>query len=277
MRLVATILSGLRLLHAPVFLNLERAPQEGPRLFVANHSLFVLLDFPQLFWELMRERGIFMRGLGHSAHFKVPGWGTLLSKYGLVEASRENCAALFAAGEPVLVFPGGGREAAKQRGESYQLIWKQRLGFARMAIAHGATVVPLACYGAEDAWRIVRDGPELLSGRSGPLLRRVAGKLGASLDEVPPLARGLGPTMWPRPVRLYFSVGEPIETASLRGQEGDDDIAWALRQQVAGSIQGQLDELAAIREADPESAFRVRARAAAGRRLRALPGAGWFR
>lgn len=255
---VATLLDALQMVHQPVFFDLERAPQQGPRLFVSNHSLYALLDFPHFFWTLYRQRGIFLRSLGHSAHFSVPLWRTLMQRYGVVDASPANCAALFAAGEAVLVFPGGGREAAKQHGESYKLRWKQRKGFARMAIAHGATVVPLACYGAEHAWEIMRDGPELLAGPAGPLLRRVCRQLGARPDEIPPLSFGIGPTPIPRPVRLYFSVGQPINTEHLKGQHDNDDVVWALREQVADEIEQQLKRLAAVRNADPLRGFRQR-------------------
>ncbi len=36
-------------------------------------------------------------------------------------------------GYSILVFPGGGREVLKRKGEAYQLIWKQRYGFLKLA------------------------------------------------------------------------------------------------------------------------------------------------
>ena len=37
--------------------------------------------------------------------------------------------------ETVLVFPGGGRDMLKFKGEEYRLLWQGRSGFARLAIA----------------------------------------------------------------------------------------------------------------------------------------------
>jgi 1-acyl-sn-glycerol-3-phosphate acyltransferase len=47
-------------------------------------------------------------------------------------------------GRSILVFPGGGREVTKRRGEKYRLIWGERMGFARMAIECGYPIVPVA-------------------------------------------------------------------------------------------------------------------------------------
>jgi 1-acyl-sn-glycerol-3-phosphate acyltransferase len=52
-------------------------------------------------------------------------------------------------GELVTVFPGGGREVNKRKNEQYKLVWKNRLGFARLAIQHGYPIVPFASVGAE--------------------------------------------------------------------------------------------------------------------------------
>ena len=68
---------------------------------------------------------------------------------GAVRGARANCRALLAAGEAVLVYPGGGREVAKRKGEENRLTWKRRTGFARMAIEHQYPVVPFASLGAD--------------------------------------------------------------------------------------------------------------------------------
>jgi hypothetical protein len=40
--------------------------------------------------------------------------------------------------------PGGAGEVFKGRGQDYKLLWKERLGFARMAIEFGYPIVPFA-------------------------------------------------------------------------------------------------------------------------------------
>ena len=50
----------------------------------------------------------------------------------------------------MLVFPGSGREVTKRKGEAYKVIWKERTGFARMAIEHGYPITPFASVGPEE-------------------------------------------------------------------------------------------------------------------------------
>ena len=61
------------------------------------------------------------------------------------------------AGENILLFPGGAREVAKRKGEAYQLVWKKRLGFVRLAVEHSYRILPFASVGQEDAFSIILD------------------------------------------------------------------------------------------------------------------------
>ena len=244
------LLAPFRALFDPVFVGLDRVPLDGrPLLFVGNHTLYGALDAPHLWMELHDRHDLFLRGLGEHAHFKIPGWGALLTRWGIVDGRPEVAGPLLAAGEPVLVFPGGTREVAKRRSELYQLVWKQRLGFARLAIEHGATVMPFGMLGADEAWTIVREGQELVEGRAGRVLKPVYRALGMPLESVWPLALGVLGTPFPRPVRLYFHVGAPIDARRFAG--AGDDGAWALRRETEASIYAGLDTLRSLREEDP--------------------------
>src|SRR5258706_9350655 len=176
MRQHAMSASALRLLEpwrklaSPAVLGLEHVPDERPLLFVGNHTLYGLLDAPLLISELYERKRLFLRALGDHAHFKIPVWGALLKRFGVVDGTPERCAALMRAGEAVLVFPGGAREVAKRKGERHRLIWKERLGFVRLAVAHACTIVPFASIRGEDAVDIVLDADQPLAPPLGRLL-----------------------------------------------------------------------------------------------------------
>ena len=241
-RAALALLGPLYAAVRPRVYGLDGIPETRPLLFVGNHTLYGVLDVPVLFAELYRKRGIMLRALGDHAHFKVPVWGELLRRFGVVDGTRENCARLMRAGACVLVFPGGGREVAKRKGERYQLIWKQRLGFARLAIEHGCTIVPFASVGVEDAFDVIYDADDLLATRLGKWLARK----GVRTDVIPPLSRGLGPTPLPRRWRQDLWFGPAIETHGYRAPAGsadDDSRVRALRDQVKQAVEGGIAEL----------------------------------
>ena len=62
------------------------------------------------------------------------------------------------------------------------------------------------------------------------------------------LTSGLG--FLPRPEKFYFSFGERISTAALMNDADDKASQWQVREQVAASIYGLMEDLFAIREKD---------------------------
>lgn len=248
-------LEPLRRLLSPVALGLEKVPREGPILFVGNHTVFGVLDAPMLFMSIYEETGRLTRALGDHLHFGLPLWRDVLLGFGAVDGTRENCARLFQAGEPVLVFPGGGREVMKRKGEKYKLVWKERIGFARMAIEHGVPIVPFASVGVEDMFEIVSDAEDILRSPVGDLLRTLGvtqKKWFRGGDMIPPLAVGKGIASLPRLERQYFLFGDAIDTRRFAGRHEDRDACFELRGEVKSVIEQEIHQLAEIRDADPE-------------------------
>lgn len=230
----------------PRFRGLEHLSPERPALLVGNHTLLGVLDAPLLVAEIYAERGIWLRALGDRFHFGVPGWRQLLERYGVVVGSRETCAALMRQGQHVLVFPGGGREVFKRKGEAYELIWKARTGFAQMAINHEYPIVPFGAVGAEDCFDIVLDADDVLDSSLGGLLKRtplIDAMRGG--DAMLPLVRGWLGTPVPKRKRFYFALGEAIET---RGLGGDVAAVAALRDRTRAAIERLIGELKSQRQ-----------------------------
>ena len=240
----------------PKFYGLENVTSE-PALFVGNHTLYGVIDVPFMIAELWRSHGLAIRSLGDHRHWAVPVWREFLEAFGSVRGTRENTAELMRRGEPILVFPGGAREVNKRRGEQYTLIWKNRLGFARLAIDHGYPIVPFAAVGGEEVYKVLIDDRNVLHHGASRLIETIAP--GWSM---PTIARGIGPTLLPRPQRLYFWIGEPIDTAAYAG-DGDAGVRRlrdAVKREVEGGIQFLLDE----RDADPGRALLPRLLGRAG-------------
>jgi len=236
----------------PCFSGLDDFNPARPALWVGNHTLYGLLDVPLMVEHLYSRHGILLRGLGDRGHFKLPGWGRLLIEAGMVLGSPEHCAALMEAKQHILVFPGGGREVMRRKGEAYQLIWKQRTGFARLAIEHGYDIIPFGSVGPDENFRILLDAKDISESRLWKLLsqRLPLDAYTRNGDMIPPLARGLGLTLLPRPQRYYFGFGRRIRTSHLGRDASDTDAVWRLRERVAGAVEQQIDELLAFRKSD---------------------------
>jgi 1-acyl-sn-glycerol-3-phosphate acyltransferase len=243
-RLVAVLEPLGRVTHPKVY-GIENLPDDGS-LLVGNHTIYGFLDLPFMLAELWKRRRLPVRGLGEHAHYRIPFWRHLLGVCGMVRGTRDNVRALMRDRQTVLVFPGGAREVNKRRGEKYRLIWKERLGFARLAIEHGYPVVPFAAVGAEEMLNIVIDA-------NNPVLatfNRAVEKL-ARLPLEPSVVRGVGLTPLPRPERLYFWFGEPIATTGFKGRHEDDDAARTLRDEVRAAVEGGIQFLLEERKHDP--------------------------
>ena len=254
-----------RVWHRPSFTGLENVDPTRPTLFVGNHTLYGVQDVPHILYELARVRGVYPRTLADRAHFMVPVWRDILTAAGCVAGTRENCVALMRIRQPVMVFPGGAREVFKRRGEAYQLIWKERLGFVRLAAAFGYTIVPFASLGADESLQIVLDAGDLMNTPLGRLLRAsgLAKQYLRDGEELPPLVRGLGLTWLPRPEKFCVSFGHPISTSRYRRQTNDVEAMRELRGKVASSIESQLAQLQhARRETKSEGAATRRVPAA---------------
>jgi 1-acyl-sn-glycerol-3-phosphate acyltransferase len=224
------LIEPLRKVINPKVYGIERVP-ERRALLVGNHTLMGVLDSPLMCAELW-ERGRMVRSLGDHAHFKVPGWRGFLSSFGVVRGTRANTAELMRRGELILVFPGGGREVAKRKGEHYKLVWKNRMGFARMAIEHGYPIVPFAAVGAEEALDIVVDADNPLLAPTRRLVEKVLGS-----PDAMPLVRGIGLTPIPRPERQYYWFDAPIETAAVAGQHGDEATVRRIRETTKTAVE----------------------------------------
>ncbi|MBW2243696.1 MAG: acyltransferase family protein [Deltaproteobacteria bacterium] len=257
----------ISLMTSPVSSGLEDVPRTGPVLFVGNHTIYGMIDVPMLGLEIYEKTGRPVRGLADHLHFSIPGWRNALVSMGAVRGTRENCARLFEDGEQVLVFPGGGREVTRRKGEAYQLIWKERIGFARLAIEHGVPIVPFASVGVDDMFEILADANDLMDSPIGSLLERL-GVTEKSWwfrggEMIPPISWGSGPAGLPRLERQYFHFSAPIDVTRFAGRHEDRDACFELRKEVQIAIEHGVGTLLAKRDKDPE-------RYLAQRMLRAL-------
>jgi 1-acyl-sn-glycerol-3-phosphate acyltransferase len=234
-------------LSRPYVDGLDNLPRDGRFLLVGNHTTFGMAEIVLIPYFVHRELGVRVRGLAERSFGDMRGPAAdLLAAAGAVVGNPEIGAHLMLNDETVLVFPGGGREMPKFKGEEYQLRWEGRSGFARLAIAHNYPIVPVGLVGGDDVYHglVERDSAW------GRVSQFVGRHLGGPPDMAIPPVRGLGPTLIPDPQRMYLRFGMPIQTTKpARTQAATWEATVKERTQTA--LETVLADLQKLRETDP--------------------------
>jgi 1-acyl-sn-glycerol-3-phosphate acyltransferase len=147
---IAPAARALKLWYRPRVHGLEQVPRHRPVVYVGKHPrswlyLEVVLLGLLTFWDEDRLPFRPMEKRGTSLH-RLPGLGWVRRHVGTIPATERAALAALAAGESVLLFPGGARELY---GPSDLVAWRGRTGFARIAARAGAPIVPFAIGGAD--------------------------------------------------------------------------------------------------------------------------------
>lgn len=250
-----SFIAPFKFYFAPQFFGLKELDVSKPALYVTNHTVLGVLDGYPFAIELYLKKGIVLRALADSNHYKIPVWKDLIKdRLGVVEASRKNCAALMKRKDSIVVFPGGTKEVCKKKGEQYILKWKDRKGFVRMALEHGYDIIPVAAVGGEEAYTVMKDGNDFMKTPFGQFLKfiGVSKTMFKDGDLIPPTVAGIGNTIIPRPAKLYFKFGERISTKEYKKQHEDEAIQDKIKGQVEAALLESFKELFTIRDNDKD-------------------------
>ncbi len=239
---------------SPKLYGFEKIERDRPALYVSNHTVLGLTDGLFLGLEMYLEKDIMLRPLVDHMHWEVPFWRTLIRNIGMVPGTRESCSALMEAGEHILVFPGGRREVCKHRGEAYQLIWRNRIGFAHMAIQYQYDIIPVAALGGEEIFDILVDASDVMKSPIGAWLQNsgIADRYLHGGENLPPIVKGIGRTVIPKPERQYIMVGDRIDTSRFQGMEMEEEMLKGLRGEVELSFQNMFEDLQGYRKNDKD-------------------------
>ena len=186
--------------------GIENLPAAGRVLLVANHSGQLPFDGlvigMSLFLDASPPRVI--RSMVEHFVPTVPFVSYLLSRWGQITGTPENCRRLLRDEEVILVFPEGARGISKPFSRRYQL-QQFGYGFMRLALETRTPILPIAVVGAEEQAPAINIKPlaKLLAAPSFPLV------------PYPPFV-----PLLPLPVKYRLYFGEPMV---FDGDPDDDD------------------------------------------------------
>ena len=121
----------------PKFVGLDNLP-EKPALFIGNHA-FMAVDAALFHLYLYYDHGRYVKGLGDKSLFANAHYAAIAHAMGGVSGQAPIVERLMARGDDLLLYPGGAYESVKPLEARYQLQWKQRYGFVKLAAKAGYT------------------------------------------------------------------------------------------------------------------------------------------
>jgi 1-acyl-sn-glycerol-3-phosphate acyltransferase len=213
--------------------GVERVPEEGRCLLVANHSGTLPFDGMMLRRAVRREHPQHreVRWLAEDGIFHFPFLGSFTNRVGAVRACQENAERLLDQQALVAVFPEGVKGIGKLFKERYRLQRFGRGGFIKLGLRTRTPVVPVAIVGGEE---------------THPMLSRVdylTRALGIPYLPVTPTFPWLGPLgLLPAPAKWKIFFGEPVDLQRYGAESADDELlVGRLTEQVRTTIQEMLD------------------------------------
>lgn len=155
--------------------------------------------------------GLDTRTLGASPMFAWPGAREISLWLGGIDASPRVANGALAAGKSLIIYPGGTREIymTDPASDVTELELSSRLGFVRLAMQHGASLVPVVVYGERQCYTPVHLPPWLRS-----FLYRI---------KMPALVfYGRWFTLMPNHARMAVVYGAPVEVPHVPDISKDD-------------------------------------------------------
>ncbi|CAF1075563.1 unnamed protein product [Rotaria sp. Silwood1] len=141
--------------------GLENIPTQGPVLIIFYHGALPI-DFYYLFAKIWLYRNRRVRVVADKFVFKIPGLASLLEALEIQPSTLAICKLMLEEGHILAIAPGGVREALFGD-QNYHLIWKERKGFAKLAIDAKVPIIPMFTKNCREAVRAMTLGRRFLS------------------------------------------------------------------------------------------------------------------
>nr|AQX34626.1 diacylglycerol acyltransferase [Mortierella alpina] len=144
------------------------------------------------------------------ANFQIPLYREMVMAHGCASVSRASCEHILRSGEgcSVVIVVGGAQESLSTQPGTLNLTLKKRLGFCKLALVNGASLVPTLAFGENELYEVYTAKPKSLMYKIQQFAKRTMGF-------TMPVFNGRGVFNYefgllPRRKPVYIVVGKPI-------------------------------------------------------------------
>ncbi|KAL1935554.1 hypothetical protein VTP01DRAFT_4694 [Rhizomucor pusillus] len=175
-------------------------------------------------------------------NFKIPFHREYILALGMCDVSKKSCKAVLKSGpgRSIAIVIGGAAESLNARPGVMDLTLKKRLGFVKIAVETGASLVPTISFGENELYEQVRND-------DGSWLRWFQKKFQRWMGFTVPLFHGrgifnydIGLMPYRRPMHVVF--GEPIDPPANVDEKDKDEIVRELHDKYMQSLKALYDK-----------------------------------
>jgi 1-acyl-sn-glycerol-3-phosphate acyltransferase len=230
----------------PEYEGAENIPRTGPFIAVANHNggpMLADLWTALVYWEKRIGPEFPIYCLAHDMCFRLRFVGNFFARLGALAARRENAEKVLAAGGGLLLFPGGELDCYRSFWDRNRIDLRGRTGFIKLALRHGAPIVPYVNIGGHETCITLLSSERLARWTGIEWLTRV---------KTVPVSVGLPWGVWatgfvpflPLPAKFAYRMAEPIPVPHDPERADDEATVQTIYRQVSDVMQSMLDDLA---------------------------------
>ncbi|XKL65248.1 hypothetical protein PGB90_008668 [Kerria lacca] len=211
--------------------GLDKIPDDTPALFVYYHGA-IPVDLYYFLSRVFLLKNRLIHTVADRFLFKIPGFSIISEALKVIPGTVQTCSTILKENNLLAIAPGGVYEA--QFGDCYySLMWKKRLGFAKVAIDAKVPIIPIFTENIREAFRSITIGRRLLLKlylkTRFPFVPIYGGfpvKLLTHVGEPIPYDQDLSPE------DLQIKVAEALEKLILKHQKIPGSIMKALFQRI---------------------------------------------
>ncbi|KAI4504481.1 hypothetical protein M0802_000031 [Mischocyttarus mexicanus] len=215
--------------HGYEVVGSENIPCNEPAMLIFYHGA-IPVDVYYFLSKMYLYKSKLIYTVADRFLFKIPGWSIMSDVLRVLPGTIQTCSSILRERNLLAILPGGVYEA--QFGDSYyKLLWKKRIGFAKVALDTKVDIIPIFTRNIREGFRTITWGRRIF-------LRLYA----ATRLPVVPIYGGF-------PVKMVTYVGKPIPyDGSLTPEQLQIKVATAVEnlikehQEIPGSISRALLE-----------------------------------